>query len=66
MPDTSKSGMLLIITFVIIEWIQRKKEHPLDLKRLPVPIKWAFYYLLIIGIVYYTQTTEIPFIYFQF
>jgi len=56
-----------IILFVVIEWIQREKQHVLQIDnfKLPEAIKWGLYYALII-IIFTFGATQQEFIYFQF
>ena len=53
--------------FLFVEWIQRTKEHALDLENLPFPriFRWGFYYLILIAIIWYGGDQQ-EFIYFQF
>ena len=62
-----KKLILSIMLFVIIEWIQRDKQHALQIEnfRLPEAIKWGLYYALII-IIFTFGGTQQEFIYFQF
>jgi alginate O-acetyltransferase complex protein AlgI len=60
----------LIVILVIVEWIQRDKQHALAFNkesRLPIP-KWTIYYSLTAAIVFAIYISEKPveFIYFQF
>ena len=43
-----KNGLLILVLFTM-EWLQRSKEHALDLRssRVPAGIRWAVYYTLI-------------------
>jgi D-alanyl-lipoteichoic acid acyltransferase DltB (MBOAT superfamily) len=64
LPSISISILLLI--FIIIEWMQRDKEHGLELsERMPSVLKWTFYILLIIAIDLFGGSQQ-QFIYFQF
>jgi D-alanyl-lipoteichoic acid acyltransferase DltB (MBOAT superfamily) len=56
-----------IILFVIIEWIQREKQHALhiDSFKLPEVVKWGLYYSLIIIIIVFGGSQQ-EFFYFQF
>jgi hypothetical protein len=56
-----------LVAIVLVEWIQRRHEHPLVLAGFPRPLRWATYQLLI-WITLYVGTigTSAPFIYFQF
>ncbi len=62
-----KKLILSIILFVIIEWVQRDKQHALQIEsfKLPEVIKWSLYYALIIIICTFGGTQQ-EFIYFQF
>jgi len=59
--------LILIITiFLFIEWIQRNKQHGLDLTGIKShTLKFALYYLLLAMIFFYGGESE-TFIYFQF
>jgi D-alanyl-lipoteichoic acid acyltransferase DltB (MBOAT superfamily) len=56
-----------IILFVVIEWIQREKQHALhiDSFKLPEVVKWGLYYSLIIIIIVFGGIQQ-EFFYFQF
>jgi alginate O-acetyltransferase complex protein AlgI len=59
--------IVLIIFFMIIEWLYRDQQYALAglaIKRRPV--KWAVYSILVFLTGMYMQTDETPFIYFQF
>jgi len=62
-----KKLILSIMLFVITEWIQRDKQHALQIEsfKLPEAIKWGLYYALII-IIFTFGGTQQEFIYFQF
>jgi D-alanyl-lipoteichoic acid acyltransferase DltB (MBOAT superfamily) len=59
--------LLVLIAFVIIEWIGRNNKFALDtINMIKVkPIRWIFYYAIIIGLLY-LGGEEQEFIYFQF
>ena len=59
--------MVIVFGFIMIEWIYRDKQHPLQFneKRNPPIIKWSVYYSLILLIIYF-QGSQQNFIYFQF
>lgn len=55
-----------IIAFFVIEWIQRKKEHPLQINAIHQPwLRYCIYYGLLILLFFYTVETS-QFLYFQF
>lgn len=55
----------LIITFIIIEWLGRKREYALAEINMPKFFRWVAYYVMIFLIFYFAGSEE-PFIYFQF
>lgn len=60
--------LLLILFFLLIEWMGRRNEYALEKlffnkNRI---VRWAFYCLIIFMIGMYAKTSETPFIYFQF
>lgn len=59
--------VVLIIVFMIIEWIGRKNEYAIEkflLKRTPT-LRYAFYYAIVFSILWYGGKEQ-TFIYFQF
>ncbi|WP_284652324.1 MBOAT family O-acyltransferase [Flavobacterium terrisoli] len=67
MPDNNNTFIMLAF-FLIIEWLGREQQFAisklgLNWKR---PIRWAFYYALIVIIFYCVDSKEQQFIYFQF
>lgn len=69
--NLSRRPILTILGFIflsiIIEWVQRDKQHALQIEsfKLPEVIKWGLYYALII-IIFIFGGTQQEFIYFQF
>jgi len=58
---------ILILLFLIAEWMQKKKEHALDLENMKYRfIRWCFYYVIIILIIRFFYSTQQTFIYSQF
>jgi D-alanyl-lipoteichoic acid acyltransferase DltB (MBOAT superfamily) len=49
-----------------VEWVQRTKEHPLEIGRLPLAARWSIYYLILAIILWYGNTGNVPFIYVRF
>jgi alginate O-acetyltransferase complex protein AlgI len=62
-----KSIFILIIFFIIIEWMGREQEYALArvMPNKPKAFRWAFYYLLIVIIFIFAGSNQ-EFIYFQF
>lgn len=63
-----KIMLILIIIFFTVEWIQRDKQHALQIEKMKIPrmVSWAIYSFIIFLIGMYMPTVETPFIYFQF
>ena len=56
----------LIIILIIIEWIQRKKQHGLEIDGIKyTALRWAVYYTVILAILNFGGSQQ-QFIYFQF
>ena len=60
-----KQALLWCLLLVVIECLQRRKDHPLQLDVLPVWVRWTAYYALILLTVF-ARGEEQTFIYFQF
>ncbi len=56
-------GCLGLLAF---EWLNRSRQHGLDIPHWPFLVRWGLYYLVIMLIVLYGATGEQEFIYFQF
>ena len=63
----SKPLIMLVIFFVLIEWIGRHNEYAIEKFALnwKRPIRWGFYYILVIIVLFNFGKTQ-EFIYFQF
>jgi alginate O-acetyltransferase complex protein AlgI len=61
------SIIILLIIFAYVEWLQRNKQHALQLEKMKIPIiaRWILYYLVII-IIQGFGGNQRQFIYFQF
>lgn len=59
--------ILLILLLIIVEWLQRDKQHGLAFDKVPVPrpLRWLAYYGLLVLIVLFGGHQQ-EFIYFQF
>ena len=59
--------VFLIPILFIFEWIQREKQHGLDIANIKSRyLRWIIYSFILFLIGIFMQTTESPFIYFQF
>ena len=54
------TGILLIV-----EWLNRHKEHSLEIKQVPAVLRYAIYYVLVLCILEFGGSSQ-SFIYFQF
>jgi alginate O-acetyltransferase complex protein AlgI len=61
-----EGGIVYVAGLVVIEWLQRGKQHALEVPRAPVALRWAVYYAAIAGMFWFGYTQHRPFIYFQF
>lgn len=61
-----KGNLLLTAVLFTVEWIQRTKQHGLQIGNAPTSVRWAIYYLLIASIFWFGNFHYVPFIYFQF
>lgn len=65
-PQVPRSIVLLLVIYMLIEWLQRDKEHLLEIPFIKYkPIRIGIYYAILIMIFYFSGETN-PFIYFQF
>ena len=62
-----KMLVVLLPLFIIVEWLQRNKEHglQLNLSKLPLVLRWSIYYTIILLIITFAASQQ-DFIYFQF
>jgi alginate O-acetyltransferase complex protein AlgI len=63
--STLIDASIAIVFVLIIEWLQRKKQHGLEIQHLPVTIRWSAYWILTFFCLFYFGN-ERTFIYFQF
>ncbi len=63
----TKRAVVIVLAFVSIEWLQRRKMCPLDMSNAPVFIRWTAYTLLLwYTLCYMTPSASQQFIYFEF
>ncbi len=68
LPDIfPMTTLILLLLFIVAEWLNRDKQHVLQLDdiKLPVIVRWGIYYSLVFLITWYGGN-ESEFIYFQF
>ena len=51
---------------LVVEWLNRDQAHEFVRQPRLRPLRWILYMLLIFIIMAFMQTSEMPFIYFQF
>ena len=59
-------AFLLAWTPLVIEWMQRTRQHGLQIDTLSVVVRWSCYVAVILGILVFGSFGEQEFIYFQF
>lgn len=66
MPHTHRSGLVLIVLTLLVEWCDRNRDTPLKWDILPRSARWGLYSLLASLLYYRGYFGEQQFIYFQF
>lgn len=62
-----KKAFLYVVVLLIMEWINRRKEHGLELSnRCPIIVRWGLYLLIWFAIILLDESDTYSFIYFQF
>jgi alginate O-acetyltransferase complex protein AlgI len=66
-PNANEATILpLVLIMLLVEWLQRDKQHGLeDLKMHPI-LRWVMYYAIILVIIFYGAFGNRNYIYFQF
>jgi len=65
-PLAGKKIILFLSAFVLVEWIQRLRPHPLMLDHCPKPVRWLIYNGLIFLVLYFGTYFVTGFYYYQF
>ena len=60
-----KRTIFFIGILLIVEWLNRNKEHSLEIRQIPVVVRYPIYYILMLCILEFGGTSQ-SFIYFQF
>ncbi len=63
--DIAKTTIIFVLFMMLVEWLQRDKQHGLENLILPPYLRHGLYYMLI-GFIFYFGGTQQTFIYFQF
>lgn len=65
-PEIPLSGILFLFLFMVLEWIQRTRDHILDIGYIKNKwVRYSIYYCVVFALFYYAGDLQ-PFIYFQF
>jgi len=59
-------GLPCIVVVLLVEGVQRTRQHALEIAHLPCWARWIIYYTVIAAIFCFGVTGYVPFIYFQF
>lgn len=60
-------ALIFIVILILVEWLQRHKEHGLELSNIKkTPLRFGIYYVLIFCIIYFGASGNNQFIYFKF
>ena len=59
-------SMVLIGFLIIFEYIQRKKQHALEIEKWHLIFRWSFYFLILFVGIFFGNFNKVEFIYFQF
>ncbi len=65
-PLRHTKGLWYVLLILVIDWVQREKQHPLEISNLPRYTRWGIYYIISILVLFVGKTGHVPFIYFQF
>ena len=65
-PLAGKWILIILFAFVLFEWIQRRRPHPLTLDTWPRAVRWLAYQSLIFLMLYFGSYSISQFYYYQF
>ena len=65
-PTVEEEGLPYVLIVFVVEWLQRDKQHALQINKIPVWMRWTAYYAILTSILFFANTGHVPFIYFQF
>ena len=60
-----KKTIFFTVILLVVEWFNRSKEHSLEIRHLPVVVRYVLYYILVLCILEFGGSSQ-SFIYFQF
>ena len=66
LPPKYKLNILILFIFIITEWLQRNKDHVLQIENYPLIYRWGIYLSVFFLIVFLGNFNKVEFIYFQF
>lgn len=62
---TSLIVLLLVILFIVVEWIHRERKHDFEISKYPLIMRWSFYVGIFVLLLFFGRSAN-TFIYFQF
>ena len=66
-PNANEATILpLVLIMLLVEWLQRDKQHGLEDLKMHFILRWAIYYAIVSGIIFWGISSKSDFIYFQF
>jgi D-alanyl-lipoteichoic acid acyltransferase DltB (MBOAT superfamily) len=65
-PPGATLRLVLVAALVIVEWLQRDRQHGLEIDDLPRPLRWLIYCIVLDLVLLLGNFGEVEFIYFQF
>ncbi len=59
--------IIIIMIFIVVEWVQRNKQHALQINshKIPMVIRWGIYYIILL-IIFIFGGAQTDYIYFKF
>jgi alginate O-acetyltransferase complex protein AlgI len=61
-----RQPLVIICLLLLVEWIQRRSQHPMEIEHLHIVVRWTSYFALATLILLFGSFGEQEFIYFQF
>lgn len=65
-PNVSLLFVVLLFGFIFLEWLQRDKDHLLDISNIKSPLIRYAIYMAVVFMVFFYSVSDQEFIYFQF
>jgi len=65
-PSQQRANIPILVIFIMVEWIQKDKVHPLQIGNLNVVLRYCIYLVVSFVILLFGSDSDMSFIYFQF